>query len=402
MAESSAAGLAEGELLDGRYRLMRRIGSGGMATVWRARDERLGRTVAVKVISDALAADPVWCARFAREARTAAAISHPHLIAVYDYGSGPGRPYLVMEHLEGGTLAELAARRPLAPAEVRRLACELLSALAQVHDAGVLHRDVKPANVLLDSHGRARLTDFGIARHQDATAITQPGQLLGTLHYLAPELVRGAPPSPASDLYSLGVLLDELPVAGALDQELRGLIAALRAPAPQRRPAGARMALARLAHDPDGVPAAEISPTGAVAGRRAFASPRALARTVVLPRTLARRIASARTLGWAPMRSPLRLARGRLLATGTLAAAALVVVVFALTAPGGGRQASASIARHRAMGASTTARRVATDGRSASGRRSRAQAHRHAQSPASRLVGLLDGLERSVKQDGGG
>jgi hypothetical protein len=240
--------LEAGALLSGRYRLERVVGAGGMATVWRARDQVLGRPVAVKVLSDALAANPTYVARFAREARTAARISHPNLVQVYDYRATE-RPYLVMEYVDGGTLAERLRRGPLPYAEVRRLACELLSALACVHRAGVLHRDIKPSNVLLGADGRARLTDFGIARLEDSTRLTQPGQVVGTLRYLAPELLRGKPPSRRSDLYALGVLLAEVPLADAADPALERAIAQLAASDPRARPMHAEAVLARLACD---------------------------------------------------------------------------------------------------------------------------------------------------------
>jgi serine/threonine protein kinase len=299
MAEQRVqAALGGGERLGERYRLERLIGSGGMATVWRARDERLHRTVAVKVISDALAADPSWRTRFAREARTAASISHPNLVSIFDFDSGAARPYLVMEHIPGGTLAQRAAQGPLAPSEIERLASELLSAIACVHRAGILHRDIKPANVLLDRDGHARLTDFGIARLEDGTCVTQPGQVLGTLRYLAPELVRGAPPSRAADLFALGVLLRELPVAGELRPESAEALAALSAPEECDRPARAEDVLARL----------DSAPAGGIADPEP---------TTVLARS-----------------------RHRTLAHGRIAAAALtalaLVIALAIALPGGG------------------------------------------------------------------
>lgn len=236
---------AVGALLGGRYRLERLIGAGGMATVWRARDQVLSRPVAIKALSDALAANPTYVARFEREARTAARISHPNLVQVFDY-SAAERPYLVMEYVNGVTLSQRLRRGPLSRAEVRRLACELLAALACVHHAGVLHRDIKPSNVLLGADGRARLTDFGIAQLEDSTRLTQPGQVVGTLRYLAPELLRGEPPTRRSDLYALGVLLAELPLGDASDTALRQAISQLSASEPGERPASAEAVLALL------------------------------------------------------------------------------------------------------------------------------------------------------------
>src|SRR3954453_22026165 len=172
--------IARDALLGERYRLEGVVGSGGIAAVWRATDEQLGRPVAVKVISDALAAQQDFRARFEREARPAASILSPHVVKVFDYGVAGERPYLVMEYVCGSSLAEaVAAGSP--PVDPRQVAVELLGALSAIHAAGIVHRDVKPANILRGDDGRWRLTDFGIARHSDATQITQTGQVLGTL-----------------------------------------------------------------------------------------------------------------------------------------------------------------------------------------------------------------------------
>ena len=208
------------ELLGGRYRLEQIIGTGGMAIVWCATDERLGRKVAIKLIADTLAADPAYRERFTREARAAAGLSHPNLVDVYDYAAAVERPFLVMELVEGGTLADRIAGGPVGGDEARAVARDLLAALHCVHEAGILHRDIKPANVLLSSDGRARLTDFGIAHPADATRLTQTGQLIGTIRYLAPELIEGTPPSVQSDLYAFGVLVREL-AGDRLEGDLR-------------------------------------------------------------------------------------------------------------------------------------------------------------------------------------
>lgn len=223
---------------DGRYTLTELVGTGGMASVWTARDSRLDRTVAVKVISDNLALDPAFVQRFEREARLAAGLAHPHVVAVHDYGSHGDRPYLVMEHVTGGTLADrLREGRGgwVAPA----LARELLDALGYIHTAGILHRDLKPANVLIGSDGRARLTDFGIAHLVDGTRLTSTGLVMGTQRYVAPEVLKGLPTSARSDLYSCGVLLAEC--AGA-DPALRTLIDALTQEDPDHRPPSAEAA----------------------------------------------------------------------------------------------------------------------------------------------------------------
>jgi serine/threonine protein kinase len=241
MAEP-AAGVTLG---GGRYSLVQRVGGGGMATVWMAEDTRLRRQVAVKVISDALAAQAPYVERFRREARIAAGLSHPNLVKVYDFGSDGERPFLVMEYIEGEPLGEgsVGANRPLIDSET--LARELLDALSHIHAAGIVHRDIKPANVLVGPDGRARVTDFGIAQAEGATGLTETGQVIGTLKYLAPEVARGGPATPRSDLYSLGVLLSEV-AAGNRSPSLTRLIDRLMAADPSRRPSNAAQALAAL------------------------------------------------------------------------------------------------------------------------------------------------------------
>jgi eukaryotic-like serine/threonine-protein kinase len=236
---------AEGaSLADGRYVFERHLGSGGMASVWLARDEALQRPVAIKVMADTLADDERWLQRFTREARAAAALSHPHIVKVFDFGIEDHRPYLVMAHVPGGSLRDRLRDGGALP-EPDALARELLGALAHVHAAGIVHRDVKPGNILLDEHDRSLLTDFGIARPQDATAMTQTGMVLGTMRYLAPEVADGEPATERSDLYSAGGVLAE--VAGEdPPAPLKGLIEALTEQDPERRPSSAEDALALL------------------------------------------------------------------------------------------------------------------------------------------------------------
>jgi hypothetical protein len=236
--------LQPGGLLDRRYRLERVIGAGGMATVWLATDERLGRKVAIKALSDALATDPAYVARFEREARIAAGLSHPNLVEVLDSGAAGEQPYLVMEYVDGPTLADALQRDP-GGVDTEQLARELLGALRHIHAAGVVHRDVKPANVLIGADGRARLTDFGIARPEEGTQITQTGQMVGTLQYMAPELIEGKPASERSDLYSCGVLLKEC-AGGSQEGDVGRLVKRLTARRPRRRPASAQAALGWL------------------------------------------------------------------------------------------------------------------------------------------------------------
>jgi serine/threonine-protein kinase len=235
--------IASGRRLGGRYRLERALGHGGMAAVWLATDERLGRSVAVKVLSDTLAHDAEYLYRFRREARVAAGLQHPNLVPVYDFGAGE-RPYLVMEYIPGGDLAERVEAGDVP--DVESLAEELLSALRHIHAAGVLHRDIKPQNVLIDAAGHARLTDFGIAQPRDATALTKTGQVIGTETYLAPEVKQGAPASERADLFALGVVLADLAREGA-GAGVRELTERLRDPDPDRRPRSAAAALGTLA-----------------------------------------------------------------------------------------------------------------------------------------------------------
>jgi eukaryotic-like serine/threonine-protein kinase len=250
-------------LREGRYVLERRLGHGGMASIWLARDERLGRPVAVKALSDTFAGDEEYMTRFEREAQVAARLSHPNLVNVYDYDSSGPRPFLVMEYIEGGDLGtRLAAGDAPDP---KPLGAQLLAALRHIHAAGVLHRDVKPHNVLIDGDGRARLTDFGIAQPRDATALTRTGQVIGTERYLAPEVATGDGASERSDLYSVGVVLAEVAeAADVADAELWELIDSLRAPEAADRPGSAAAALAMLDRLRDG-DGPRLPPTAPVA-----------------------------------------------------------------------------------------------------------------------------------------
>lgn len=225
-----------------RYRLIEVIGSGGMAAVWRGEDTELERAVAVKVISEHLALDETFMRRFTREAKIASSLSHPGLVPVFDYEPDAEKPFIVMELLEGGTLADrLGAEQPVDP---RALAEQLLAALGHIHAAGIVHRDVKPANLLIDSHGAFRLTDFGIAQGEDATRYTRTGNVVGTLRYMAPEVKTGEPATAASDLYSAGVVISD--AGGDEEGALAPLLAALTAVDPADRPPSAEAALALL------------------------------------------------------------------------------------------------------------------------------------------------------------
>jgi len=213
------AGLAvtEGVRLGDRYELGAVLGRGGMGEVRSARDRRLGRAVAVKVLHPHLAAQPGVRRRFEAEARSAARLAHPHVVAVHDVGEEDGRPYIVMELVVGPTLEQEVRQGPVDPERARRLAGEVLSALGAAHAVGLVHRDVKPGNVLLGPEGTAKVTDFGIAKVTGSDAATAgaddptgTGQVVGTVAYMAPERLTGQPATVQSDLYSVAVALYEM------------------------------------------------------------------------------------------------------------------------------------------------------------------------------------------------
>jgi hypothetical protein len=261
-----------GLVLGGRYRLVSRIAAGGMGTVWEAYDETLQRPMAVKVLNEGLANDPRFAERFRREARHAAGLSHPNIAGVFDYGEDEGRPYIVMELVDGEDLAERLARvKQLDPKETATIGSQVAAALAHAHAAGIVHRDVKPANVMLTRDGEVKVTDFGIAAPlEGSTGLTVTGSVMGTSRYISPEQAAGDRATPASDVYSLGVVLYETlagaapfvresPVATALahihDQaqpvrelrpdapaELAGVIQASMAKEPNDRPTAAALA----------------------------------------------------------------------------------------------------------------------------------------------------------------
>jgi len=198
---------------NGRYQLREKLGSGGMATVYLADDPKLGRPVALKLLAENVADDPDARRRFEREARLAARLDHPNVVQIFDVGEEDGRPFIVMEYVGGGTLADLIRRRGRKPGTERRL--ELLrgaaDALASAHRQGLVHRDIKPGNLLLRREdGRLKIADFGIAVAAEEAKITKTGLVLGTKPYMAPEQLEGAEATPASDVYSLGIVGREL------------------------------------------------------------------------------------------------------------------------------------------------------------------------------------------------
>jgi serine/threonine protein kinase len=199
----------------GPYRLEARLGEGAMGVVYRAVRDPDGAIVALKVLRDELADDEVFRRRFTREAKAATEVEHRNLVRVLDAGDSGGRFYLAARYVDGRSLADrLGADGPLPLTGLLRLVTEVGGGLQALHERGLVHRDVKPSNILLDADGTAALCDFGLAKGRAYTVLTRPGQVLGTLDYLAPELIRGAPAGPASDIYALGCVAFEC-LAGA-------------------------------------------------------------------------------------------------------------------------------------------------------------------------------------------
>jgi serine/threonine protein kinase len=197
--------------IDGRYEIERTLGRGGMATVFLARDETLQRLVALKVLAQDLSGDGAFRERFLREARLAARLAHPNVVRVFDAGETNGRPYIVMEYVPGETVADvLEPRGRLSPAEAVDIAAQACAGLHHAHEHGLVHRDVKPQNLLLRDDGCVKLADLGIARAAESTHLTMRGTILGTAAYLSPEQAAGEEVTPAADVYAVGAVLYEL------------------------------------------------------------------------------------------------------------------------------------------------------------------------------------------------
>ena len=233
-----------GEVIAGRYELEERVGSGGMSAVYRAHDRLLERKVALKILHRRLGGDDEYVERFRREARAVAQLAHPNVVTVIDRGEDAGRQFIVFEYVDGDDLKQLVDRSgPLSVDQVVDLGLQIAAALAFAHERGIVHRDVKPQNVLLNGEGRAKVTDFGIARSLDVEqGVTQTGTVLGTSNYIAPEQAAGEPSDDRSDVYSFGVVLYEL-LTGAVPFEGDSFVAValkhINEPAPSvldRRP----------------------------------------------------------------------------------------------------------------------------------------------------------------------
>src|SRR6478735_1702503 len=200
-----------GHVLGGRYHLAELVGQGGMATIYRARDTKLGRDVAIKVLRAEYGSDVSFLARFQREAQAAAQLNHPNVVAVFDYGQDPVGPYIVMELVNGGDLAgALRERGPLPPTVAASIAQQIADALDAAHARGIVHRDIKPSNVLLSTGGRVKVADFGIAQAFTDAQLTMTGVTMGSVHYFSPEQARGEPVGTPSDIYSAGLVLYEM------------------------------------------------------------------------------------------------------------------------------------------------------------------------------------------------
>ena len=203
--------MVSGRVLGDRYLLEEQIAAGGMGTVWAATDQRLHRRVAVKLLKEDLARDERFVLRFEREARASAALSHPNVAGVFDYGQDDGKPFIVMELVSGRDLARvLREEGPLEPDRARAIGVQICAALAHAHAAGLVHRDVKPANVIVGEGDRVKVTDFGIARAAGDATLTATGSVLGSAHYMSPEQASGGAVTPATDVYAAGIVLYEM------------------------------------------------------------------------------------------------------------------------------------------------------------------------------------------------
>jgi eukaryotic-like serine/threonine-protein kinase len=318
----------------GRYELRRPLGHGAMAVVDLAQDDELDRPVALKRLAENLARDDDLRRRFVREARLAARLTHPNVVRVYDVGEDEGRPFIAMEYVDGETLADLVAQRgPLPPAEAVGLGIQAARALAAAHEAGLVHRDVKPQNLLLRRDGTLKLGDFGVAFGAEGTRLTLAGTVLGTAAYLAPEQARGEDVTAAADIYGLGAVLYELLTGrpprtvsslGELGERSSYAVSDVQTQARGISPELAEIVMSCLAYEPDQRP-----PSAAAVARR-LAAVSADAQTLALPDDPARRateILAPRDRAPASRRRIPRLALAGVLAACALAGGVLAAVL---------------------------------------------------------------------------
>jgi Protein kinase domain len=317
-------------LIGDRYELDERLGHGGMATVYRAHDRKLDREVAIKLLADNFAGDEEVRRRFSREARLAAKLDHPNVIQVFDVGEEDERPYIVMEYVEGGTIDDRMKRRrrSLATNEALQILAQLCDGLGHAHAKKLVHRDIKPQNLLLrESDGCLKITDFGIARAaEETTRLTRPGKVIGTDRYMAPEQLADGKITPAADVYACGVVADEL-LPDARSPELREIVDRCLRPEPNARFSDARAL---------GEAIAAVEGNGALGTVRRIKSTGAP--TKALPPT------GGRTASWPAPTKRLGLARriGAMLAVLAIVAIAAVGVVLALDSGGSDSPSDAS------------------------------------------------------------
>lgn len=321
------AGMALGE----RYRLERQIAVGGMGEVWEAYDTSLARDVAVKVLREEFAGDSGFLERFRTEARNSASLSHPNIAQLYDYGEQEGSAYLVMELVVGEPMSDLLERESVLPEQrLLPILAQTARALHAAHVAGVVHRDIKPGNILLGSAGRVKITDFGVSRAVNQVPMTATGMVMGTAQYLSPEQAVGRPATPASDLYSLGIVAYESlvghrpftgptpvdiavahvntpvpPLPGSVDPTLAALVMRMLSKDPADRPRSATT-LARTFDEmvtrtpPEGTPVLSYAPPPVVAAARRAVPPSYPPRRELRERTSATRTSTTtgRRMGW--------------------------------------------------------------------------------------------------------
>ena len=203
--------LSKGQVINERYEILKSIGEGGMANVYLAHDKILDRDVAIKVLRGDLENNEKFIRRFQREAKSVSDLSHPNIVEVYDVGEEDGQHYIVMEYIDGKTLKQLIQKRgALTVPEVIDIMAQLTDGLAQAHDAYIIHRDIKPQNIMILDNGMIKITDFGIAMSMNATQLTQTNSVMGSVHYLPPEQASGKGATTKSDIYSAGILMYEL------------------------------------------------------------------------------------------------------------------------------------------------------------------------------------------------